>query len=251
MRKKALSSKVALVTGAARRVGAEISKTLHRAGMNIVIHYNTAEEEALKLAEVLNEARDRSAIALRANLADTESIKMLVQKALQLWDRLDVLVNNASRFYKTELGKTTEFAWNDLIDSNLKAPFFLAQEVMPMLAKQRGSIINITDIHAEFPLKDYSIYCVSKGGLEMLTRMLAKELAPHIRVNSVAPSVVLWPEGKNILSAEEKQDIIDRTPLARAGTPKDIAKAVLFLVRDAGYITGEVIKVDGGRSLSR
>ncbi len=249
MQKNPLNSKVALVTGAARRIGAEIARQLHDNGMNIVLHYNASEEEAVKVSEELNKKRNHSAVAIQADLLEPESEKLLVQHAADVWKRLDVLVNNASRFYRTAIGKVTEYAWDDLINSNLKAPFFLAQAAAPILAASQGCIVNITDIHAERPLKDYSVYCISKSGLLMMTKVLAKELGPLVRVNAVAPGAILWPEGKNTLSDVEKQKIIDQTALKREGNPEDIAKAVLFFVRDADYVTGQVMDVDGGRKL--
>lgn len=249
MQKNQLDGKVALITGAARRIGAEIAKTLHEQGMNIVLHYNVSEEEAVILANDLNAVRANSAIALRADLLDMESAKILVKEAGQHWQRLDVLVNNASRFYRTPIQEVTDYAWEDLINSNLKAPFFLAQAARPLLDHHKGVIINITDIHAERPLRDYSVYCISKSGLLMMTKALAKELGPNIRVNAVAPGAILWPEGENTLSDKEKQKIISQTSLGRAGSAKDIAKAVLFFVRDGDYVTGQILDVDGGRKL--
>lgn len=250
MQKNPLASKVALVTGAARRVGAEISRTLHHAGMNIVLHYNASQEEAEQLCHQLNQKRKHSAVTVRAILEEPDSEKTLIQQALASFGRLDALVNNASRFYRTEMGEVTSYAWEDLINSNLKAPFFLAQAAAPALSEARGCIVNITDIHAERPLKDYSVYCISKSGLLMMTRALAKELGPLVRVNAVAPGPVLWPEGSNELSESQKQEIISETVLKRAGTPADIAKAVLFFIRDAEYVSGEVLNVDGGRLTS-
>lgn len=250
MQKNPLASKVALVTGAARRIGAEIARTLHDAGMNVVLHYNASEEEAIALCEKLNQIRKNSAAAFRADMQEQESEKNLIQQAAGVWKRLDVLVNNASRFYRTTMGKVTEYAWDDLMNSNVKAPFFLAQAAAPYLAANQGCIVNITDIHAERPLRDYSIYCISKSALLMATRVLAKELGPLIRVNAVAPGPIIWPEGENQLSEEEKQKIIDSTALLRAGDPAYIAKAVLFFVRDAEYVTGQVLSVDGGRMVS-
>lgn len=247
--KKPLEAKVALITGAARRIGAEIARYLHNEGMNIVLHYHQSDEEAAKLAQVLNQQRGNSAIAIHANLLEPESEKMLVEKCSKVWHRLDVLINNASRFYRTSIRKVTDYAWDDLMNSNLKAPFFLSQAAAPFLAEQRGSIINITDVHADYPLHDYSVYCASKGALNSLTKVLAKEFAPEVRVNAVAPGAVLWPEGENTLSEEQKQKIIGRTLLRRSGEPSDIAKAVVFLVRDADYMTGQVLSIDGGRSL--
>lgn len=249
MQKNPLTEKVALVTGAARRIGAEIVKTLHQAGMNIVLHYNTSEDEAVNLLQQLNQKRHHSAVAIRADLQLPESEQVLVQESVKVWERLDVLVNNASRFYRTTFGKITEYAWDDLINSNLKAAFFLAQAAAPYLKEHTGSIVNIADVHGERPLRDYSVYCISKSGLVMMTKSLAKELGPYIRVNAIAPGTILWPEGKNILSDDEKQKIIRQTVLQRSGNPEDIAKAVLFLVRDGEYITGQVIAVDGGRML--
>ncbi len=249
MQKNPLTSKVALITGAARRIGAAIARTLHEAGMNVILHYNASEEAAIHLSEELNAIRPHSAIAIRADLQLLESENALINQATEVWGRLDALVNNASRFYRTEMGKVTEYAWNDLMGSNLKAPFFLSQAAAPQLAKTKGTIVNITDICVEKPLRDYAIYSVSKSGLDMLTKVLAKELGPDIRVNAVAPGSILWPEGKNSLSDSDKQKIINKITLQRAGQPEDIAKAVLFFVRDADYITGQVLMVDGGRML--
>lgn len=245
----ALAGQVALITGAARRIGAEIAKTLHEVGMNIVLHYYASEEEAMNLYQQLNKKRHHSALVVRAELLDPESGKFLIKQALSAWNRLDVLVNNASRFYKTELGEVTDFEWDDLLNSNLKVPFFLAQAAAPHLRKTKGSIINITDIHGERPLRQYSVYCISKGGLTLMTKALAKEWGPDIRVNAIAPGAVIWPEGENVLSDTEKQNIIDHISLQRIGSAEDIAKAVLFFVRDATYVTGQILAVDGGRML--
>lgn len=250
MQKHPQGIKVALVTGAARRIGAEIARTLHRAGMNIILHYHSSEEEAVTLCRQLNDQRSKSALAICADLQEAESSKALMQQAIAGWGRLDVLVNNASRFYRTVIGKVTDYAWEDLMGSNLKAPFFLAQAAASALAETHGCIVNITDIHSERPLKDYSVYCLSKSGLLMMTKSLAKELGPTIRVNAVAPGRIVWPEGSNALSEEEKQKLIDETVLKRPGHPEDIAKAVLFFVRDADYITGQVLNVDGGGMLT-
>lgn len=243
-------SKVALITGAARRIGAEIARSLHAAGLKIVLHYNASFDEAVNLCEQLNEISHHSAIAIRADLQEPESEKRLIHEAFERWKRLDVLVNNASRFYRTRMGNVTEYEWDDLMTSNLKAPFFLAQAAAPFLAQNQGTIINIIDIYAERPLRDYSVYCISKAGLLMLTKVLAKEYGPLIRVNGIAPGSMIWPEGENALSEEEQQKIISRTLLLRSGIPEDIAKAVLFFVRDANYVTGQVLNVDGGRLLN-
>jgi len=250
MQKNPQSGKVALVTGAARRIGAEIARTLHDAGMNIVLHYHSSEEEAVTLCQQLNDQRSKSAIAVCADLQEAESSKALIHSAIAGWGKLDVLVNNASQFYRTIIGKVTDYAWEDLMGSNLKAPFFLAQAAALALAETRGCIVNITDIHSERPLKDYSVYCLSKSGLLMMTKSLAKELGPKIRVNAVAPGRIIWPEGENALSDEEKKIIIDETVLKRPGHPENVAKAVLFFIRDADYITGQVLNVDGGGMLT-
>lgn len=250
MQKNPQGVKVALVTGAARRIGAEIARTLHGAGMNIVLHYHSSEEEAITLCRQLNDQRSKSALAVRADLQEAESSKALIQAAIAGWGKLDVLVNNASQFYRTMIGKVTDYAWEDLMGCNLKAPFFLAQAAAPALSETGGCIVNITDIHSERPLKDYSVYCLSKSGLLMMTKSLAKELGPKIRVNAVAPGRIIWPEGSNTLSEEEKKIIIDETVLKRSGHPEDVAKAVLFFICDADYITGQVLNVDGGGMLT-
>jgi len=250
MQQNPSKQKVALITGAARRIGAEIARQLHAEGFNLVLHYNASEQAARDLSEQLNHIRPHSAVALRAELGTEESSLDLINQVEKNWGRLDVVVNNASRFYRTLIGKITSNAWNDLLDSNLKAPFFLSQAAVPLLSANKGVIINITDVHAERPMRDYSVYCISKAGLTMLTKAMARELAPNIRVNAVAPGSILWPEGENSLSDDDKQKIISRTPLGRGGMATDIAKAVLFFVRDADYITGQILSVDGGRSLS-
>ena len=247
MQQTVLSNKVALVTGSARRIGAEIAKTLHAAGMNIVLHYHRSELEAKALCAELNAIRAQSAALVQGDLGDENAPARMVAQAFAVWQRLDTLINNASKFYRTKVGEVTTANWDDLFNSNLRAPFFLAQAAAPHLTQTEGSIVNITDIHAEFPLGDYSVYCLTKSGLLMLTRSLAKELAPAVRVNAVAPGPILWPEGENTLTEAEKLSIIGYTTLKRPGTAMDIAAAVLFLVKDAHYITGQVIDVDGGR----
>lgn len=250
MQKNPLAAKVVLITGAARRIGAEIAKVLHAAGMNVVLHYNASEDAALKLSEELNQKREHSAVPICADLQEAESERVLVQAAVNTWGRLDALVNNASRFYRTIFGKVTEYAWSDLMNSNMKAPFFLAQAAAPFLAAQKGVIINITDIHGERPLRDYSVYCISKSALLMVTKVLAKELGPSVRVNAVSPGPIIWPEGENSLLEAEKLRIIEQTVLQRSGGPEDIAKAVLYFIRDADFVTGQVLAIDGGRMLS-
>ncbi len=238
---------VVLITGGAQRIGAEICKTFHAANYNILIHYRHSANEASRLAATLNQIRPNSAHGLPADLLNPEQVKKLLGAGLQAWGRLDVLVNNASSFYPTDIGKSTEEDWQDLIGSNMKAPFFLSQAASDKLKECHGCIINITDIHAQSPLKNHTIYCSAKAGLVMLTKSLAKELAPEVRVNAVAPGAILWPE--NDMSDEIKTKITSEIALKRPGHPSDIAKTVLFLARDATYITGQVIAVDGGRSI--
>nr|AIA16745.1 short chain dehydrogenase [uncultured bacterium] len=244
------NQKVALITGAARRVGAEIAYTLHAAGMNVVLHYNHSQAEAEQLAQQLNALRANSVLTLQADLTEAALLENLIKAAAAEWGRLDVLVNNASRFYRTKIGEVTEATWQDLLDSNLKAPFFLCQAAANYLREHHGCIVNITDVHAERPMQDYPVYCIAKAGLVMLTQTLAKELAPSVRVNAVAPGTVALPEGENTLDAATKEKILSRVSLQRHGTAQDVAKAVLFLVQDAEYVTGQTIVVDGGRSLS-
>ncbi len=241
--------KVALITGAARRIGAHIATHLHAHGMNIVLHYHRSEKAANALCRGLNKKRPQSATIAYADLSVLSDIDALTKKAHQAWGQLDVLVNNASTFYKTPVGKIKEMEWNTLIDTNLKAPFFLAQSAFPFLKKQKGCIINIVDIHHTRPMKDYSVYSISKAGLHMLTLTLAREMGPFVRVNAVSPGAIIWPEGKNTLPEKQKKKILDHSAMKKAGHPDDIAKAVLFLVNDAPYVTGQDIAVDGGRSL--
>jgi pteridine reductase len=242
-----IAGKVALVTGAARRIGATIARALHDQGLNLVLHYRSSAAEAIELVQQLNRRRPHSAIALQADLQRGDDLPALIRQAESAWGRLDALVNNASSFFPTPVGTITAAQWDALIDSNLKAPLFLSQAAAPALAERQGCIINITDVHAERPLKGYCVYSVAKAGLVMLTKSLARELGPRVRVNAIAPGAILWPERE--LDADGKQAIIERTALKRQGTPEDIARAVSFLIRDGGYITGQVIAVDGGRSL--
>ncbi|MCD6038981.1 MAG: fabG 3 [Gammaproteobacteria bacterium] len=241
--------KVALITGAARRIGAAIAENLHAAGINVVVHCHTSQKEAKKLCAFLNKQRENSAAVLKADLSILTNLSVLVQRAVEIWGGLDILVNNASVFPQTAIGKVSSAQWDAILDTNLKAPFFLAQAAFPYLKKRQGSIVNIVDIHGNRPMRDYPVYCISKAGLQMLTKALARELAPAVRVNSVSPGEILWPEGENSLSIEIKQKILDRIALKRHGEPTEIAKAVLFLVRDGDYITGHDLVVDGGRLL--
>ncbi|HEY8519396.1 MAG TPA: pteridine reductase [Gammaproteobacteria bacterium] len=242
-----LDGRWALVTGAGKRIGAVIAGTLHEAGANVIVHYFTSAGPADALVAKLNAKRPGSALALGANLRDLAALHRLAEQVRAGPGRLDVLVNNASTFYPTPLGSITEEQWHDLIDSNLKAPLFLSQALLPLLKEARGVIVNIVDIHATRPLSNHPVYGAAKAGLAMLTRSLAKDLGPDIRVNGVAPGAILWPEGG--VEDRIEQAIIRQTALKRAGEPSDVAKAVLFLVRDAPYVTGQILAVDGGRSV--
>ena len=242
-----LEGRVALVTGAARRVGAEIATHLHAAGADVAIHYRRSDDAAAKLVARLNAVRPESAAAFQADLLDIDSIPALVAAVTDWRGGLDVLVNNASSFYPTPLGEITEEHWDDLVGSNFKAPLFLSQAAAAGLRERRGTIVNIVDIHAQRPLRNHLVYSPAKAGLAMLTRALARELAPEVRVNGVSPGAILWPEGD--MSKETKASILDEVPLARPGDPTDIAGCVLYLVRDATYVTGQIVAVDGGRSI--
>lgn len=240
------TGKVVLITGAAHRVGAAVVEVLHAEGFNLVLHYRQSKQAAQALQAKCNTLREGSVALLQGDLLDIAKLPKLVQQAIAVWGRLDVLINNASTFYPTPVGEVTEAQWDDLMGSNLKAPFFLAQAAAPALTAQQGCIINMADIHAERPLKGYPVYSAAKAGLVMLTKALARELGPAVRVNAVAPGPVLWPAN---MDEQTKQHIESRTALKRAGHPSDVARAILFLIRDAGYITGQVIAVDGGRSV--
>jgi pteridine reductase len=242
-----LDGKVALVTGAARRIGAAIARRLHAAGASVVIHYRGAEAEAAKLEAELNAARAGSALKLKAELLAPIAPRALVGGAVDRFGRLDLLVNNASAFYPTALGGIEPAHWDDLVGSNLKAPMFLSQEAAPRLAKAHGAIVNVVDIHAERPLAGYAVYSIAKAGLAALTRSLALELAPAVRVNGVAPGAIAWPEDGQFDPAERSR-IVATTPLGRIGSPEDIAQAVEFLAC-APFVTGQILAVDGGRSL--
>lgn len=241
------SDRVALVTGASRRIGAAIVRGLHAVGYRLLLHYHRSEDEARQLAGALNAERPGSVLALRADLDDTAALDELVRRAIDAWGHLDALVNNASTFYPTPLGTVTESQWDALLGSNLKAPFFLCQAAAPHLARRRGAIVNLVDIYAERPLKGYPAYSIAKAGLAALTRSLAVELAPDVRVNGVAPGAILWPEQAD--GGQTQADILARIPLARSGSPADIAGAVRFLLEEAPYITGQIIAIDGGRSV--
>jgi len=243
-----MNSPVVLITGAARRVGAEISRTLHAAGANLVLHHRASAQEAERLAADLNARRAGSVLTLRHDLLDLAGLPVVVTRAVAHFGRLDALVNNASSFFPTPVGMIDAAAWDDLIGSNLKGPLFLSQAAAPHLMKSHGCIVNITDIHAERPLKGYPLYCAAKAGLLGLTRALALELAPQVRVNAVAPGAIEWPENATDFPPEAQAEIIEHTLLKRVGSPGDIARTVKFLILDAPYITGQVINVDGGRT---
>lgn len=243
---RSLAGKWALITGAARRVGAEIASTLHAQGAGVAIHYRGSADQALSLVRQLNDRRPDSALAVQADLMHTSELGRLIDTVTGHAGRLDILINNASSFYPTPLASVTEDQWADLIGTNLKAPLFLAQAALPHLKATRGVIINIVDIHAVRPLRDHTAYGAAKAGLAFLTRALARDLAPDIRVNGVAPGAILWPDGG---VTDNMRDIVLRQiPLKRVGEPADIAGCVLYLVRDASYVTGQIIAVDGGRS---
>ena len=240
---------VVLITGGAKRVGATICRRLHRAGASVMLHFRSSAGEARLLQAELNHVRAKSVALIQADLLDVAKLPSLVEQTVQTFGRLDALVNNASTFYQTTIGDIGVDDWNNLIGTNLQAPLFLAQAAAPALKKSQGSIVNITDIHAERPLKSYVVYSVAKAGLVGLTRSLARELAPDVRVNAVAPGPILWPD-EEVFDELARQRIISHTPLRREGSPDDVAKAVHYLLADAPYVTGETINVDGGRHIA-
>jgi len=247
-RQASLDGRCALVTGAAKRIGAVIARTLHAAGANVAIHYNRSAADADQLAAEFNRSRAGSAFTIAADMRDISAVERMAARVLERsGNKLDVLVNNASNFYPTPIGTITLEQWDDLFGSNLKAPLFLSQALVPALRAARGVIVNIVDVHAQRPLRDHPVYGPAKAGLAMLTRSLAKDLGPDVRVNGVSPGAILWPDEG--MSDGLRAAIIKQTALKRAGTPEDIAAAVLFLVRDAPYVTGQIIAVDGGRSV--
>lgn len=241
-----LGGKVVFVTGAARRVGAAIARCLHADGASLVIHYHHSEREAIALKDDLERARPDSARLVSGALS-AKTAKRIVSEVIDAFGRLDALVNNASGFYPTPVLQVTETEWDDLTNSNLKAPFFLAQAAAPELRARGGAIVNLVDIHADRPLKNYPVYSIAKAGLAMMTRVLARELAPEVRVNGVAPGTILWPE--HPMDDTIKQQILARIPQRREGCPEDLAHAVRFFLRDAPYVSGQILAVDGGRSV--
>jgi pteridine reductase len=244
-----MQGKVALITGASRRVGAQIARVLHAQGMNLMIHYHSSTEAARALQDELDALRPDSVSLIQADLVDATLLPSLVNQTVASFGRLDVLINNASSFYPTPVGNIGERDWVDLMGTNLKAPLFLSQAAAPELRKHRGCIVNITDIHADRPMESYVVYSIAKAGLVGLTKSLARELGPEVRVNAVAPGPIVWPEDDPHFDELSRQRIISHTILKVAGEPKDIALAVRFLVCDAPYVTGQVIAVDGGRSV--
>ena len=246
---ESLSGKVVLVTGGAKRVGAAIVRRLHREGASVMVHYRGSEREANALRSELNAARADSAALVQADLLDFAGLAEIVRNAVNRFERIDALVNNASAFFPTPVGEMTQATWEGLIGTNLRAPLFLSQAVAPHLKKTNGAIVNITDIHAERPLKNYVIYSIAKAGLAGLTRSLARELGPEVRVNGVAPGPIAWPEDGSF-DEVARQRVISNTVLKRTGDPDDVARAVYYLIAEAPYVTGQIIAVDGGRSIN-
>lgn len=245
-----LSGKTALVTGGAKRVGAAICRRLHGEGANLMVHHRASIADARELQNSLNARRPGSVALIQADLLNGASLPDLVRMTIKEFGGLDILVNNASSFFATPIGEINDKSWDDLIGTNLKAPLFLSQAAAPELRKHHGCIVNIVDIHAELPMKNYVIYTVAKGGLLALTRSLARELGPDVRVNGVAPGTILWPDDVAWSDELSRQRIVNQTALKRTGEPEDIAKAVEFLIASAPYVTGQVIAVDGGRSIT-
>lgn len=245
-----LQNKIVLITGGAKRVGAAICRLLHANGANLMIHYKNSLKEARALQAELNLQRPNSVAIIQADLLNLSILPSLIQETIKHFGKLDVLINNASSYYPTEIGNIYEEQWQDLMGSNLKAPLFLSQAAAVELRKQQGCIINITDMHVERPKKGYIVYSVAKAGLVTLTKSLAHELSPEVRVNAVAPGPVMWPEDNPQFDELYRQRVISQTLLKRIGEPNDIAKAVKFLIQDAPFITGQIIAVDGGRSLN-
>jgi pteridine reductase len=246
---ESLSGKVVLVTGGAKRVGAAIVRRLHREGASVMLHYRGSEREANALRTELNAARANSVALVQADLLDLAGLAEIVRNAVNRFERIDALVNNASAFFPTPVGEITQATWESLIGANLRAPLFLSQAAAPHLKKTNGAIVNITDIHADRPLKNYVVYSIAKAGLAGLTRSLARELGPEVRVNGVAPGPIAWPEDGSF-DEVARQRVISNTILRRTGEPDDVARAVYYLIAEAPYVTGQIIAVDGGRSIN-
>ena len=241
-------SRYALITGSARRIGGCIAQTLHQRGCDLFLHFNSSGPAVRQLAEKLNQRRPGSVIVVQADLGKSREINQLAEKIRSCTGQLDLLVNNASRFFATTVGTTTTRQWDELMDSNLRGPYFLTQALLPELADARGSVVNVVDVHAVRPMHKHAVYCMAKAGLQMMTLALAKDLGPQIRVNGVAPGAILWPEEGSRHENQEK--ILGKTVMGRVGEPEDIASAVAYLGLDASYVTGQVLAVDGGRSLN-
>ena len=248
---KQLDPKVVLITGAARRIGATIARYFHARDYNVIVHYRTADTEAQNLLASLNAERPNSCWAWQADLGNLEQLTTIHELIREHWGRLDVLIHNASSFKRTHLGQVTAADWEILWQSNVKGAYFLTQELLPWLqASQQAAIVTITDIHAIKPMRDYSVYCMTKAALTMMTLALAKELAPNIRVNGVAPGIAALPENENSLQPQQEHSLLQRIPLRRFATPQDIAKAVWAFVEEYPYVTGQILAIDGGRSLN-
>ena len=245
-----MQDKVVLITGGAKRVGAAICRRLHGAGAKLMLHYRASAGEARLLQAELNGVRADSVALIQADLLDLAKLPSLIDQTVMRFGRLDALVNNASSFFSTPMGEIQPAQWDDLMGTNVRAPLFLSQAAAAPLRKTQGSIVNISDIHAERPLRNYVVYSIAKSALTGLTRSLARELAPDVRVNAIAPGPILWPEGDESFDEVSRQRIISHTPLKREGTPDDIARAVHFLIADAPYVTGETLNVDGGRHVA-
>ncbi len=243
-----LAGKSALITGAANRIGAQIARTLHENGANLIIHYHDSATAAASLQQQLNASRTSSAVTLASELGDIETLQTLSQDAAAAFGGLDILVNNASSFYPTPIGEITQQHWDNLLSSNFKTPLFLSQACYPWLRESGGVIVNMLDIYATTPLKNHTLYCSAKAANQMLVKSLALELAPEVRVNGIAPGAILWPQQSDAVKLQTQQKIVAQIPLQRTGTPQSIAQTVLFLASN-DYITGEVIRVDGGRLL--
>lgn len=248
MQPSTLEGKTVFITGAAQRIGAEVARTLHQVGANVIIHYRSSQVAAESLQTSLNQQREQSCFLVQGDLLELDSFHQLAEQVIAFTGRLDILINNASSFYETPIGKITTQHWDDLMGTNVKIPLFLTQALSQELVKQKGVVINMIDVHGMRPRQGFTVYSTAKAALAMLTQSLARELAPYVRVNGVAPGAILWPEqGDEGLS---QQAIIEKTALKREGSPEDIAKTILFLVRDAQYITGHILPVDGGRLLN-
>lgn len=242
--------RVALVTGAGQRIGAAIARELHRAGCRVLVHYRSSAAGAEQLVRELNALRPDSCAAVQADLCRPDEVRELAAKAAALASGLDLLVNNASAFYATPLGSVSDAQWNELFDANVKGAFFLSQALAPALVRKQGAIVNVIDVHAELPLPQHTVYTMAKAGLAMMTRALAVELGPSVRVNGIAPGAILWPEQSNaVLGAAHADALLAQTALKRMGTPEDIAGATRFLGLEAPYVTGQILAVDGGRNL--